>query len=153
VGQRADRVAAGMIGVGAVALFISTFLHWYPAVEGAYFDRSTGAPADAGVFSPGEPWLNAWEAFEWTDLLLLGCVVLGLAATAALLRAASVRTAGWAAIAAGAFGLALVVWRTVDQPGDFGGDLGFGVGIGAVLAASALVALAAGGLVAALARD
>jgi hypothetical protein len=149
VGQRANRVAAGMIGVGAVALLVSTFLHWYPVVEGAYFNESPGAPADASVFSIGEPWFNAWEAFEWVDLLLLGCVVLGLAATAALLRGQTGRAAGWAAVAAGVFGLALVVWRTVDGPGDFDSA----VGVGAVVAAAALVAIAAGGLVAALARD
>jgi len=142
-----------MIGVGAVALFVSTFLHWYPMVEGAYFNRSRGVPADESVFS-SDGWLNAWEAFEWIDLLLLGCVVLGVAAAAALLRGTGGPAAGWAATAAGVFGLALVVWKTVDRPGDFDLDLGgFGVGLGPVVAAAALVALAAGGLVAALARD
>jgi hypothetical protein len=148
VGQRANRVAAGLTGVGAVALFVSTFLHWYPAVEGAYFDSAPGVPDPASAFSAGG-WLNAWEAFEWIDLLLLGCVVLGLAATAALLRGASARTAGWAATVAGAFGLALVVWKSVDEAG----DLGSTAGLGPVVAAAALVGLAAGGLVAALARD
>src|SRR3954466_4519235 len=103
-----------MIGVGAVALFVSTFLHWYPAVEGAYFNGSAGVPADESVFSP-DGWLNAWEAFEWIDLLLLGCVVLGTAAAAALLRGRGGPVAGWAATAAGAFGLPLVGWKNARR--------------------------------------
>jgi hypothetical protein len=149
VGQPANRVAAALCGVGAVVLFASTFLHWYPPaeIEGAYFNRSVGAPAYAGSFS-SDGWANAWQAFAVVDLLLMLCVLAALAAAILLLRRPSLQAAAWVAVGAGLAGLALVLWRTIDEPDDIVPS-GLGVGIGPVVAAAALVGVAAGGIVAA----
>jgi hypothetical protein len=138
-------VAASLCAIGAVALFVSTFLHWYPVVEGAYFNRSVGAPHDRAVFGVGA-WLNAWESFAVVDLALAACVAAGLWAAATLLRRGPHVSTGATAIAAGAIGLGLVVWRLVDQPFDLSAT-----GPGPVLAACALLTIAFGGVTAALA--
>jgi hypothetical protein len=143
VRQGTNRVAAALCAVGAAALLVSTFLHWYPTVTGAYFDKSTGAPAS---FAGDVGWLNAWESFAGVDLILAGCMATGLWAAATLLRRGPHRVTGYTAIAAGAIGLALVTWRVVDQPIDFGE--GTGVGAGPVLAACALLTVAFGGTLA-----
>jgi hypothetical protein len=141
VSQRKNVMAAGLCGIGALVLFASMFLHWYPVLEGAYFDRSVGAPAN-GSFTAGV-WLNAWESFAVVDLALAACVATGLWSAATLLRRGPHRVTGYTAIAAGAIGLGLVVWRIVDQPFELGE--GGGVGVGAVIAVAALLTIAFGG--------
>jgi hypothetical protein len=146
VGQRANRVAAALCGVGAVALLASTFLDWYPGViEGAYFNRSAGPSAFVGG-STGA--VNAWQAFAGVDLALAAVVAAGAWAGVTLIRRPSDRLAGATAVAAGVTGLGLVIWRTFDEPL----GAGTGVGIGAVVAACAALTIAFGGVVAEVAR-
>jgi hypothetical protein len=134
-----------MCGVGAVALFASLFMHWYATIEGAYFNRSVGAPAYGGSFSD-DGWSNAWQAFAGVDVVLAACVVVAAVAAVLLAWRRATRAAAVAAAVAGVTGLGLVVWRIVDQPFDFGE--GFGIGVGGVTAACALSVIAAGGVIA-----
>jgi hypothetical protein len=149
VRQRASGVGAAFCGVGAIALVVSTFLPWYstPHFEGAYFDRSVGAPAYSGTFSAWSSWTNAWGSFAVVDLMLVLCGAAALAAAVVLLRRrAAARTAGFVATGAGGLGLALVIWRTIDEPGDTAEPFRIGLGSGVVVAAAALTAITAGGL-------
>jgi hypothetical protein len=141
-------VAAALCAVGAIVLLLSTFLDWYPeGVEGAYFNRSVGAPADDAVFVPVGG-INAWQAFAVVDLAL--AVVSAVAAWAALaaFRRRSDRVANLAATLGGAIALGLTIWRSIDEPLVLSG-----VGLGPVVAAAAATAIACGGLIATLARE
>ena len=141
-----DRAAAGLCGGGALVLLASTFLDWYPTgIEGAYFNRSMGRLELQEGFK-ADAWTNAWQAFSVVDLVLAACMAVGLWAAATVLRGGPRRTAGRVAMAAGAIGLGLVGWRTFEEPFE-----AIGVGPGAVLAACALLTIAFGGAVAAVA--
>jgi hypothetical protein len=123
---------------------VSTFLGWYPVLEGAYFNRSSGD----SVFVGTTPALNAWEAFSVIDLVLAVVVAIGAWAAATLVRGRARQLAGGTALAAAVVGFGLVIWRTVDDPV----ALGTGVGVGAVLAACALLTIAGGGALAVAGR-
>jgi hypothetical protein len=116
VGQRADRVAAGLCAVGAVALFASTFMNWYPGVEGAYFNRSEGAPATAGVFSSAEPWLDAWQSFAFLDVVLALLAAASLALALILMRGTRAVAAAWTAVALAAIAAGGVVAIAARRP-------------------------------------
>jgi hypothetical protein len=125
------------IAAGAL-LLLATFLDWYSGVngiEGAYFNRSAGAPAYAGVFSAWGDASNAWQAFSGLDIALAGsaaaAAIAGLSAfrpRPAVTRAACLVAAA-AAVGAGA----RTPERVFDRPGLTG------LGPGAVIGFAALV--------------
>src|SRR5207248_7519373 len=57
-----------LLVVGACGVLASTFLRWHSGLEGAYFNRSIGAPGYAGVF--GVFGRNAWDVFTGLAITL-----------------------------------------------------------------------------------
>jgi len=67
--------------ISGAVLLVSLFLPWWRVpIEGAYFDRSIGAPELGGVMDWAN--LSAWEALSVTDVLL---AALGILAVVVLL--------------------------------------------------------------------
>jgi hypothetical protein len=132
----ADRLRTGELiaAVSAVALFIIMFLPW--------FGLDTEVPAGAeeaaeaiGVTIPDASF-NAWESFDFIDLVLLVTIVVAVglavaamaAQTVALPVAASSITAGL-----GILSTLLVLYRIIDPPEDLGRE--FWVFLGLIAAA------------------
>lgn len=124
------------LAFGAAALFASTFLNWFPGrFEGAYFNRSNGAPAYSGIFSASAG-MDAWQAFSAMDILL--AALAAAVAVAALVG----RPAAIALLAAVAVALAgVVLYESFNPPTEVGRLLG----PGAVVAFGSLVLIAAVG--------
>ncbi|MEA2369153.1 MAG: hypothetical protein QOH38_1871 [Thermoleophilaceae bacterium] len=130
-------IAPALAIVGGVALLVATFLTWYSGVnvEGAYFNRATGAPAYAGVFSAWGDGQSAWQAFAGLDVALAACAAASVVAGVSALRPRPRLTrpaclvAAIAAVGAGAWTLE----RVFDRPGLTG------LGPGAVIGFAALV--------------
>jgi quinol-cytochrome oxidoreductase complex cytochrome b subunit len=131
----ADRLRTGELiaAVSALALFIIMFLPWFGVDLGAGAEIAE----DFGVEVPeASADFNAWESFDFIDLVLLVTIVVavGLAAatmaaqTVALPVAASALTAGL-----GILSTLLIVYRIIDPPGD--ADRKFWVFLGLVAAA------------------
>lgn len=106
---------AALLGVGAVALLVSTFGAWYVAgIQGAYFNRNIGAPAF--VLVGNLP--NAWQSFRFVDLALTVAMAVALVAILAVVRGRrDAARMGALAAAVAALALALVVWRAIDPAG------------------------------------
>lgn len=95
-----QRVLAGVIVVAALALVTSLFFSWSSfAVEGAYFERSSGAPAYDQIFAVSTGGASGWSAFGPLELLALLIAVGGLAG----LRSFSLALVAMGGAAAGAF--------------------------------------------------
>jgi hypothetical protein len=123
-------------GGSAVALLIIMFLPWFGIDFGGAADE---VAEDLGFAVPGvdaSASLNAWEAFEFIDLVLLVTIVVAVgtavatatAATVALPVAASAITTGL-----GLLSTLLIAYRLLDPPG--GTDRKFGVFLGLIAAA------------------
>jgi hypothetical protein len=102
---------AQIAGAAAVILFVDMFLSWY----GADLGGSLGATADKlGIDTTA----TAWQAFDWTDILLFLTVLvtLGWVASTATgqIQAGQLKLI---AAGAGAFCAVLVLYRIVNQPG------------------------------------
>ena len=111
-----------VIGVGALALLVSTFGSWYAD------DLSQFTGEGFGIFIVYGDLPNAWESFAVVDVLLVAAAVIALIGR------------GRIAIAAAAAGLALVLWRSVDPP-----LARVVIASAEFTAAAALLAIAAGG--------
>ena len=75
------RFGEKVAGLSALALFGFLFLNWFgtTGIEGAYFNRAVGAPADAGVFSSGSVGVSGWDYLGWFTLTLCAlAIVAGL---------------------------------------------------------------------------
>lgn len=134
-----QRIGPAVAMVGGVALLAATFLTWYSGVnvEGAYFSRSVGAPAYAGVFSTWGDGDSAWQAFAGLDIALAACAVAAVTAGASVL----LRRFGIARVAcliAGVGGMAAGAWtleRVFDRPALIGLGPGAVIGFGALVLA------------------
>ena len=129
-------------GVSGVLLFIFMFLGWYglggPADE--LIEQAQQAAEQLGVQGPEEAdtSANAWESFDFTDLILLLAVIVAIAYAAVELTGASVSlpvalstvTAG-----IGALAFLLVLYRLINPPGE--GDIDREIGIWLGLLATA----------------
>jgi hypothetical protein len=128
--------AATLTIVGGCVCIGATFLRWGSTIEGAYFNRSEGAPAYAGVFRDGGE--NAWEAFSGLDIAL--ATFGGLAVIAGLL-ALSTRTpalrnaAGLVISIAGLCVGAWVLERAFNEPQPAGTGPGTVLGFGSIVLA------------------
>ena len=123
-----NRLSTGekIAGVAAVLLFISMFLAWF-GIEGA--GEALGLD-DSITF-------NAWESFDFIDLILLVTVVVTLGAVLAQAGDAVIDFPLFPVVAIlGGLSTLLVLYRIIDPPG--GIDREFGVFLGLIL--SALVA-------------
>jgi hypothetical protein len=130
--RRGELVAA----VGGVALLVVMFLDWYGAggtatLGGRTLELSIG--------------INAWQAFDVTDLILAlaALAALGLAAATASRRSPALPVAGSVITSTlGALAMLLVVYRILNQPGP---NEFVEVRFGAFLGFLATLAIAAGG--------
>ena len=114
-----------LLALTAGVLLASTFLNWFPAgIEGAYLNRSVGAPAYSGVVSVvGDS--DAWEAFSVLDVLMAAL------AAAAALAALVWRLTALASVAAAAAVLGgVVLYRAFDPPAERIVSLGPGMVVG-----------------------
>ena len=120
-----DRLTQGekIAGAAAVVLFISMFFAWFG------FDN----PAQALGFG-GSITFNAWESFDFIDLILLVTV---LVAVGSALAKASDRDVDFplnpVVAVLGGLSALLVLYRIVDPPG--GADREWAVFLGLILAA------------------
>jgi hypothetical protein len=128
----ADRLRTGELiaGVSAVALLIIMFLPWF-GLGGAAGEALEQAQ-DLGLAPEIDTSANAWQSFDFIDLVLLVTIVVaaGLAVatmaaqTVALPVAASSITAGL-----GILSTLLVLYRLVDPPFDASRKLGAFLGL------------------------
>lgn len=133
-----DRLRTGemIAGISGAALLVLMFLPWFGIDFG---DAAEDVANDLGIVVPGVDTsvnLNAWESFEFIDLVLLVTAVVAIgtavatatASTVALPVAASAITAGL-----GILSTLLIVYRLLDTPG--GTDRKIGVFLGLIAAA------------------
>lgn len=99
---------AALAAAGGVLLVGAMFLDWYALeVSGG---RVPGADRLASSAS-----LDAWQAFQWSDLLLLTAAVLAVAS--AVFGEAASRLASPGVVGAGGTAATiLILWRLVDPP-------------------------------------
>lgn len=129
-----DRLTQGekIAGVAAIVLFISMFFAWFgvdnPAAE---LENQLGVDV-GGSFS-----FNAWESFDFIDLVLLVTVVVAVGSAVAKASDALIDFPLNAVVAVlGGLSTLLVLYRIIDPPG--GSDREWAVFLGLIL--SALVA-------------
>jgi hypothetical protein len=129
-------------GVSGVLLFIFMFIGWYGAggEAGEAIEAAQEAAEQLGVQGPEEAdtSANAWEAFDFTDLVMLLAVIVavGVAAVTLMGASASLPVAGSAITTGiGALAFLLVLYRLINPPGE--GDIDREIGIWLGLLATA----------------
>ena len=136
---------AMIAGVSGVLLFIFMFFGWYevPGSEQLQQLEDTLGGAIIGESAGDAVSYNAWESFDFIDLILLLAVLVsvGLAAMTLAGASASLPVAGSAlTCGVGAFALLFVLYRTLNPPGE-----GFDREIGLWLGLLATAGIAVGG--------
>jgi hypothetical protein len=139
-------------GIAAVVLFVSMFLGWYSAGSGlSDAEREQAEQAieladEQGVEVPDAARdaldddgisVNAWQSFDFTDLILMLAVIAAIALVAVAATATQVNLpVALSAIVAGIGGLALllVLYRLINPPAD-GIDRSIGIFIGLIATA------------------
>ena len=110
-------------GISGVLLFIFMFFGWYGApdfVDEAVEQQLGQIGIDTGT-AEADTSYNAWESFDFTDLILLlaAVVSVGLAAMTLAGASASLPVAGSAlTCGVGALAFLFVLYRTLDPPAD-----------------------------------
>ena len=129
-------------GVSGVLLFIFMFIGWYGAggEAGEAIEAAQEAAEQLGVQGPEEAdtSANAWEAFDFTDLVMFLAVIVavGVAAVTLIGASASLPVAGSAITTGiGALAFLLVLYRLINPPGE--GDIDREIGIWLGLLATA----------------
>jgi multidrug transporter EmrE-like cation transporter len=130
-----SRVRAGELiaGISGVALFIIMFLPWFGVPEAA--EELIEQLGGVGAVEDADTTANAWESFDFIDIVLLLAVIagIGLAVLAAaqssvqLPVAASAITAGL-----GILGTLLVLYRVIEPPSEASRKVGLFLGLIAV---------------------
>ncbi len=135
----ADRLGRGeqIAGICAVLLFIFMFFNWFSLP-----DTVDGVPTGVGLAEAAgiDTGVNAWQAYDFTDLVLLvtivvaagGAVATLMARDVALPVAASALTAGL-----GILSFVMVGWSLINTPSEGSVDLdrSWGVFVGLLLTA------------------
>jgi hypothetical protein len=118
---------AMIAGISGVLLFIFMFFGWYgaPDVVDEAVEQAQQAAEALGVDAPAveeaDTTINAWESFDFTDLILLIAVLVsvGLAAMTLMGNSASLPVAGSALTCGiGALAFVFVLYRTLDPPAE-----------------------------------
>ncbi len=118
---------AMIAGISGVLLFIFMFFGWYgaPDVLDEAVEQAQQAAEALGVDAPAveeaDTTVNAWESFDFTDLILLLAVLVsvGLAAMTLMGTSASLPVAGSAlTCGVGALAFLFVLYRTIDPPAE-----------------------------------
>lgn len=114
-------------GISGVLLFIFMFFGWYgaPDVVDEAVEQAQQAAEALGVDAPAveeaDTSINAWESFDFTDLICLLAVLVsvGLAAMTLAGASASLPVAGSAlTCGVGALAFLSVLYRTIDPPAE-----------------------------------
>jgi hypothetical protein len=120
-----NRLSTGekIAGVAAVLLFISMFLAWFGFETPG---NELGISVDLSF--------NAWESFDFIDLILMLTVIVTLGAVIAQASDTVIDFPLFPVVAGlGALSTLLVLYRIIDPPG--GADREFGVFLGLILSA------------------
>ncbi|MGI9557595.1 MAG: hypothetical protein ACR2N5_06610 [Solirubrobacterales bacterium] len=117
-------------GISGVLLFIFMFFSWFgvPDFAGEVLDQAQ----DLGVAIDVDTTANAWQAFDFIDLVLLLAVIIsvGFAIISAAGSNANLPVAGGALTAGiGIIATLLVLYRIIDPPSDAGRELGVWLGL------------------------
>lgn len=127
----AGRLSRGELiaGISGVALFIFMFFSWFGvAGAGDVLDQA----ADIGIVIDLDTSANAWQAFDFIDLVLLLTVIVsvGFAIAAAAAKNVNLPVAGGALTAGlGIIATLLVLYRIIDPPFDAGREIGVWLGL------------------------
>ena len=128
----AGRLSRGELiaGIAGLALFIFMFFSWFgaPGVAGDALDQA----ADLGIVVDLGLTANAWQAFDFIDLVLLLTVIVsvGFAIAAAAAKNVNLPVAGGALTAGlGIIATLLVLYRIIDPPFNSGREIGVWLGL------------------------
>ena len=124
-------------GASGVLLFIFMFIAWYSAggEVGEAIEAAQQAAEQLGVEGPEEAdtSANAWESFDFIDLVLLLAVIVsvGVAALTLTGASASLPVAGSTLTCGiGALAFLLVLYRLINPPGEGDVDRDIGIWLG-----------------------
>lgn len=136
---------AMIAGVCGALLFIFMFLPWYGSPEGSSsnLDQQTTELLGVNPPEPTDTTMNAWQSFDFTDVIMLLAVFVsvGLAVMTLMGSSASLPVAGSALTCGiGALAFLFVLYRTFDPPGE-----GLDREIGLFLGLLATAGIAVGG--------
>ncbi len=117
---------AMIAGISGALLFIFMFFSWYGAPDEVtdvlgQIDQAADAIGVDSASSEVDTTANAWQAFDFIDLILLLAVIVsvGFAAMTLLESSASLPVAASAITCGiGGFAFLLVLYRVLDPPGD-----------------------------------
>jgi hypothetical protein len=129
-------------GVSGAALFIIMFFSWFGADVSEAFEIPANVPEDIAEQAAEQSGVdldtsfNAWQSFDFIDLVLLLAVIVSVGVAAIDMTGASVSlpVAGSAVVTGiGALAFLLVLYRLVNPPGEL--DREFGVWLGLIATA------------------
>jgi hypothetical protein len=127
---------AMIAGVSGVLLFIFMFFAWFgaPGASDELIEQAQEAAEALGVEGPEEAdtTINAWESFDFIDLVLMLAVIVSVGLAAITLSGASVSlpVAGSALTAGiGALAFILVLYRVIDPVADADRENGLFLGL------------------------
>jgi hypothetical protein len=137
-----SRVPRGALiaGIAGVALFIIMFFSWFGVPETEVVTPQGGISIDLGEATGVDTSANAWQSFDFIDLVLLLAVIVavGLAVMSAMGTSVNLPVAASALTAGiGALATLLILYRIIDPPGD--ADREIGVFLGLIAAAGIAV--------------
>ncbi|HYU60110.1 MAG TPA: hypothetical protein VEK39_05070 [Solirubrobacterales bacterium] len=127
-------------GISGVALFIIMFFSWFGAPEANIVTPAGGIQIDLGEVPGADTTANAWQSFDFIDIVLLVTVIVavGLAVMSAMGSSVNLPVAASALTAGlGILATLLVLYRIIDPPSD--ADREFGVFLGLIACAGIAV--------------
>jgi hypothetical protein len=130
--RRGEMIAA----ISAVALFIIMFFSWFGIPEANIQTPAGGVQFDISEVPGVDTTANAWQAFDFIDIVLLVTIVVavGMFVVSATQSNVNLPVAGSAIIAGlGILSTLLVLYRIINPPGDL--DRKFGVFLGLIACA------------------
>jgi hypothetical protein len=125
-------------GVSGAALFIIMFFSWFGVDVSEAFEIPANVPEDIAEQAAEQSGVNldtnfnAWESFDFIDLILLLAVIVSVGVAAIDMTGASVSlpVAGSAVVTGiGALAFLLVLYRLINPPSDLGREFGVWLGL------------------------
>jgi hypothetical protein len=122
-------------GISGVALFIIMFFSWFGVPETNIVTPAGGIQIDLGEVPGADTTANAWQSFDFIDIVLLVTIIVavGLAVMSAMGTSVNLPVAASALTAGlGILATLLILYRIIDPPSD--ADREFGVFLGLIAA-------------------
>lgn len=119
-------------GIAGVALFIIMFFSWFGAPSAEIVTPAGGIEIDFGEVPGADTSFNAWQSFDFIDIVLLITVVVavGLAVMSAMGSSVNLPVAASALTAGlGILATLLVLYRIIDPPFDADREIGVFLGL------------------------